>query len=136
MKTKACLRTASPRTASARTVLFGSSSRGRLLCGLTALSLAVMPAVSPAWALSLEEAKAHGLVGETPSGYLDVVQQSPEATAVANDINAQRKQAYQQIAAKNGSPLSAVEQIAGKQAIEKAAPGTMVKLPNGSWKKK
>ncbi len=92
--------------------------------------------VAPAEALSLDEAKAQGLVGETPSGYLEVIKPSPDANSLAAQINAERKKAYEQIAAKNGSPISAVELIAGKQAIDKAPAGTMVKLPNGSWKKK
>jgi uncharacterized protein len=54
-------------------------------------------------------------------------------TALVNDINAKRKAAYTDIAQRNGTALDAVEQLAGKKAIEKTPPGQYVKLPSGEW---
>ncbi|WKZ56643.1 MAG: YdbL family protein [Bdellovibrionota bacterium] len=104
------------------------------------LCFALMAIAAPAlaWALSLDEAKAQGVVGETPSGYLAVVQgkDSAAAASLVSSINAQRKDRYSQIAKQNGTPLHVVEQLAGKKAIENTKPGQYVQLPNGSWARK
>ena len=91
-----------------------------------------------AWALDLDDAKASGLVGETPSGYLAAVSTSPsaEVTALVNDVNAKRKQQYSEIASKRNISLSAVEKLAAKKAYEKTLPGHFVQTPSGSWEKK
>ena len=90
----------------------------------------------PAFAIDLQTAKDQGLVGETPGGYLEAVKApSPEVKALVDDINAKRKQKYQDIAARNKTSLQAVEQLAGKKAIEKSASGSYVKL-GGSWQRK
>jgi uncharacterized protein YdbL (DUF1318 family) len=89
----------------------------------------------PAMALDLHTAKAQGLVGETATGYLAAVKASPEVQQLVNTINAKRRQHYQQIAKRNNTPLSAVEQLAGKKAIDKTPPGQFIRI-NGSWRKK
>jgi uncharacterized protein YdbL (DUF1318 family) len=89
----------------------------------------------PAMAIDLQDAKAKGLVGETATGYLAPVKSTPEVQKLVNDINAKRKQHYKQIAQRNKTQLNAVEQLAGKKAIEKTPPGQFVNI-NGSWKKK
>lgn len=101
---------------------------------LAVFCLLVLPIA--ALALSLDEAKAKGLVGEEPTGYLGVVSASPEATQIAQDINAKRRQKYQQIAQQNGTAVAAVEALAGKKAIEGTPPGQYVKSDSGSWVKK
>ncbi len=72
----------------------------------------------PASALNLSEAKAQGLVQETASGYLVAVKPSDEVNALVSKINEGRKAEYQRIADKRGTPLSAVEQQAGKKLTE------------------
>ena len=69
----------------------------------------------PVSALNLDQAKAQGLVRETPRGYLVAVKSSAEVNALVNKINAGRKAEYQKIAKKRGTSLSAVEQLAGKR---------------------
>lgn len=88
------------------------------------------------FALSLEEAKSKGLVGEDPSGYLGAVQQSPEVMQLIKDINSRRRAKYEQIAQQNGTPVAAVEALAGKKAIEKTPSGEFVKSASGQWVKK
>ncbi len=102
---------------------------------IVALALTFLTS-SSAFALSLEDAKQRGLVGETPSGYLEAVAPSAEAQQLVNEINQKRTEAYKAIAAKNGAGVDAVAQIAGKEAIEKAPSGTYVKLPGGNWTRK
>jgi uncharacterized protein YdbL (DUF1318 family) len=91
---------------------------------------------APVLALDLQTAKSQGLVGETPSGYLEAVTPpSAETKALLDSINAKRKQKYQEIASRNNTALQAVEQLAGKKAIEKSAAGHYIKL-GGNWQKK
>jgi len=86
--------------------------------------------------LSLDEAKSKGLVGEMQTGYLGEVVSSKEGHAVVDDINSKRRQKYQEIAKSNGTALAAVEQLAGKKAIENTQSGNFIKLPSGQWVKK
>jgi len=88
-------------------------------------------------ALDLQTAKSQGMVGETPSGYLAPVQPAPggEVMQLVQSINQQRRQEYQKIAQRNNTSLKAVEQLAGKQALEKTPRGQYIRL-NGTWSKK
>ena len=89
-----------------------------------------------AFALDLDTAKAQGLVGERPDGYLGVVHGGhAEAVALVNDINYKRRLVYEDIAAKRGIPLDAVEATAGAKAIEKTAPGNFI-LRADHWVRK
>lgn len=96
----------------------------------------LLPAL--AWAISLDEAKSKGLVGEEPSGYLGVVQVGApgDVTSLVASVNSQRRDKYSEIAKKNGTPLAAVEALAGEKAIQNTSGGNFIRLPNGSWKKK
>lgn len=91
-----------------------------------------------AWALSLDDAKSKGLIGEQPNGYLAAVtgKSSPEVDALIQSVNQQRKQRYQEIAKKNNTTLAAVEILAGNTAIKKTSPGNYIQLPSGQWMKK
>ncbi|MCB0318303.1 MAG: YdbL family protein [Bdellovibrionales bacterium] len=89
---------------------------------------------SAAWAISLPDAKAQKLVGETPSGYLEAVSGSPSADvkALVDDINSKRRDEYKKIADKNKTKIAAVEALAGSKAIEKTPAGQYVKK-GGNW---
>jgi uncharacterized protein len=92
--------------------------------------------LSPAFAISLEEAKAKGLVGERPNGYLGIVNPAgPDVQALTNDVNQKRRQAYEDIARRNGTQLDAVEALAGDKAIQNTKPGNYIEGPGG-WMKK
>jgi uncharacterized protein YdbL (DUF1318 family) len=91
---------------------------------------------SSAFALSLDEAKANGLVGEKPNGYLGAVNPSnAEALALIKDVNQKRRQAYEDIAKRNGTNVQAVQTLAGEKAIQNTKPGNFVEGPGG-WSKK
>lgn len=90
----------------------------------------------PAWALSLDEAKAKGLVGEKPSGYLGVVSGGGDVQALVKDINQKRRQAYEDIARRNKTNVNDVEALAGEKAIQNTQPGHFVQSPSGQWTKK
>ena len=103
---------------------------------LALITICLLIITQPVYALDLPTAKQKGLVGETPSGYLEAVKSpSPEVTALIDSINSQRKQKYKDIAARNNTSLEAVELLAGKKAIEKSGPGNFVKI-GGSWQQK
>ncbi|EKE72337.1 YdbL family protein [Gallaecimonas xiamenensis] len=89
-----------------------------------------------AFALNLDDAKGQGLLGEQPDGFLGVVQATPEAVALAQDINQKRRDAYLQIARKNGISLEQVANLAGQKAIERTPKGQYIKTPEGQWVRK
>lgn len=96
----------------------------------------------PAFALSLSEAmsalgdaKAAGLLGEQPDGYLGVIRGDGQATAIASQINQARRAEYQRLANQNGIALRDVETIAGQKAIDKTPPGQFV-WQGGRWRQK
>ena len=90
---------------------------------------------SQAWAMTLQEAKAAGYLGEQTNGYVGVVSANTEASQIADSINAQRKAEYESIASKNGTTLDAVEALAGQTAINKTPGGQYVNTGSG-WQKK
>ena len=105
----------------------------RLLLGV---AVGWVVCTQPVFALSLEEAKTKGLVGEKNTGYLGAVNPAnPEAQALAEEINKKRRQAYQDIARRDGASMGTVESLAGEKAIEKTKPGNYVEGPSG-WMKK
>jgi uncharacterized protein YdbL (DUF1318 family) len=104
----------------------------------TALAcLALAFAALPAAAASLDAAKASGQVGERIDGYLSVVDANAPADvrALVDQINAERRTKYEQIAKKQGAPVAAVAQIAGKKLIERTPPGEYVLDASGQWRK-
>lgn len=100
---------------------------------ITLLSAALFSFSS--WAISLDDAKNQGLVGEDSSGYLGLVVQSAEAKAVVDEINAKRKAQYLKLAKKNNLSLAQVEALAAAKTIEKTQAGHFVEV-NGKWVKK
>ena len=100
-----------------------------LLLSLTSLS---------AYAATLNQAKAQGLIGEQANGYIGFVTGSPKAQlqSLVNSVNAKRRQEYQLIAKKNATNVQTVEKIAGAAAIRKTTKGHYVRAPGGQWLKK
>ena len=111
------------------------TQRGLLL--FLVLGLFCLQWATPVWSMSLQEAKSQGLVGETLSGYLELVDPSAsrDVRALMHDINQKRKQKYEEIARRNKTSLNAVESLAGQKAIKKTKPGYFIK-PDGKWRKK
>ncbi|WP_457573786.1 YdbL family protein [Desulfolithobacter sp.] len=116
----------------------GHDHTSRLLSGLAALLLVVsiMLLAGPGLAIDLQSAKDQGLVGETPSGYLEAVgTPTAEVASLVKTINEKRRARYLEIAKKNGTDLAVVEKLAGRKAIEKTRPGNYIKI-NGKWVRK
>jgi len=87
------------------------------------------------WALSLQDAKKQGKVGETVSGYVAAVKPEASINALVQSINGKRKQKYQAIAKRNGTSLSSVEKLAGQKSLQKTPAGQFINAGSG-WKKK
>jgi uncharacterized protein YdbL (DUF1318 family) len=95
-------------------------------------------ATSPARALSLNDAKAQGLLGEQPNGYLGVVPGNVNAqvSALIQKINAKRRAAYQSVANSNGTTLKSVEGVAGIKLLGRVQPGQWFMGSQGKWRQR
>jgi hypothetical protein len=105
---------------------------------ITRVVLALTLSLNVAWAISLDQAKSQGLVGETPSGYLASVNPSPksEVTQLISDINQKRKAAYKESASKAGVELKVIEARIGQKLYERADKGEYLQSTSGQWYKK
>lgn len=100
-----------------------------LLLTLSVLSLS-------AFAMSLQDAKSQGYLGEQANGYLGLVQANPEAKAVMDDVNNKRRAHYETIAKKNNLSPTDVAKLAGAKAINATEKGNYVQDNKGKWIKK
>lgn len=90
------------------------------------------------FALTLQEAKTEGLVGELRSGYVGLVVESApsEVVAMVRDVNNQRRELYQQIASQNGISVEQVAALAFEKAVEATPAGQYLQDAGGSWVQK
>ncbi|KZN52560.1 YdbL family protein [Pseudoalteromonas luteoviolacea] len=86
-------------------------------------------------ALTINEAKSQGMVGENSAGYLGVIKGAGDVKKLVADINKKRKAKYQQLAKKNGISLSQVEKLAAEKTYKKTSSGHFIQV-NGKWVKK
>lgn len=91
---------------------------------------------STANALTIDEAKKQGRVGETLSGYLAAVIQDAETLAFVDRINAGRTEKYKEIALKNNIKPDDVAKMTGEKLIARAEKGEYVRGINGMWVQK
>jgi uncharacterized protein YdbL (DUF1318 family) len=98
--------------------------------------LALALAALPAQAGPLEDAKRQGLVGERPDGYLGAPPGARGSDQMIGEINAKRRQAYGEIAGRNGASSDDVGTITGQRLIEQAPPGSWVMDRHGNWQRK
>ncbi|UCQ59173.1 YdbL family protein [Edwardsiella piscicida] len=100
-----------------------------LFCAALALSL-------PPRAVTLDEARASGRVGETLSGYLAARSQDAETLALVARVNRGRAESYQALAQSNGVSRDSVARLAGEKLVARARPGDYVQGINGMWLRK
>jgi uncharacterized protein YdbL (DUF1318 family) len=93
---------------------------------------------APAWALTKDDAKAQGLMGEQSNGYLGIVTTKPtqDLKALVAQINNKRRAAYAKGATKAGVERSVFELRMGQRLQERSPAGHYIQLQNGKWKKK
>ncbi|MBP2197840.1 YdbL family protein [Pantoea cypripedii] len=97
------------------------------------LALLLVPS---AWALTLDQARQQGRVGETLSGYIAARQQDSETLALVKRINDGRSQQYQRVAQQNNLTTGEVARIAGEKLVNRAGSGEYVQGINGQWLQK
>jgi uncharacterized protein len=84
----------------------------------------------------IAQLKTQGIVGENNRGYLDFVGNVKTHEALIAQENQDRKAVYAHIAKQQNTSLSVVEKNRALQLIERAAPGTYVQMPDGTWVQK
>lgn len=103
-----------------------------------AIMLSVMIFAMPltASAMSLDDAKHQGLIGERMDGYVGIVSTStPELVALVKATNNARRNEYSRIATETGQPRNIIEQLAAKKAYELTPRGQYVQDGSGGWHK-
>jgi uncharacterized protein YdbL (DUF1318 family) len=105
---------------------------------LLTVLLVLVGGMSHALAMTLEQAKSAGLIGEQRDGYIGLVQQNapPEVRELVQEVNRQRRQRYEEIARENDIALSDVAQLAYARAVEATRSGHFVQDANGNWVRK
>lgn len=83
----------------------------------------------------VDAAITEGIVGETASGYLALVNgtASPEITNAMNEINIGRKTVYTRLARAQNVQVEIVAALTGEKQLAGAAPGTKVLTKAGRW---
>src|SRR5690606_39867287 len=103
-------------------MLRGRGSMARFLTAAAAFMCVFVITVA-AWALELNEARARGLVGETPRGYISPVQSpTPEVSALVHRINRCRRAGFARVAEQTGTRLQQVEALAAQKMIRQLPP--------------
>lgn len=105
---------------------------------LIALMMLTLGLCAPALALTLNEARSAGRVGETLSGYIAPRSQDRETLALAlvEQINKARTDSYQKLADSNNIPVDEVAKMAGTKLVARANPSEYVQGINGKWLQK
>lgn len=102
------------------------------------IGLALILSSMNVMAISLDEAKTQGLVGERSDGYLGYVVKpaSSEVVALVKLVNNKRKAKFVSTAKKTGATLKQVEMSFHKRALQATSSGKYVQDKNGQWVKK
>ena len=104
----------------------------------TLLVACMLLLVPVSFALTLQEAKSEGLIGEQRNGYVGLVVESAPAAVMdlAGDVNNQRRELYQRIAKQNNISLEQLEALAYEKAVEATTAGQYLQGASGYWVKK
>jgi len=105
---------------------------------ITAACLILLLLSPGAWAVTLQEAKAEGQIGEQRDGYVGLVVNNvaSDVVALVRDVNNQRRQRYQQIAQQNGITVEQVAALAYERAVQATRSGHFVQNASGAWIRK
>jgi len=129
------------RTQSFRRRLVALNRRNILLgLGLAIAMLAAVNVFAPVASVNaadglLDQARAAGIVGERFDGYA-MIRDAGASSALrqlVNDVNARRKQVYENRAASEGIPVAQVGRVYAQEISESAPPGTWYLSESGAW---
>ncbi|WP_308368073.1 MULTISPECIES: YdbL family protein [unclassified Microbulbifer] len=105
-----------------------------LKTALLCLGLAI---ALPVAAITLDEARSRGLVGEANSGYIAAVgESSPELESLVAEVNAKRKAEYARIAKRNNIDISQVAARAAEKLEARLSAGQYYQDTRGRWVRK
>jgi uncharacterized protein YdbL (DUF1318 family) len=116
-----------------------SSERRRFLAALVAALIAAgAPGMAAAQSARLLDApRAQGIVGERYDGYAQIRGAAgAEVQKLVDQVNAERKQLYQQRAAAEHVPVEAIGKIYAQEILQSAPAGTWFLGENGQWVRK
>lgn len=103
----------------------------------TALLCLGLAIALPALAITLDQARSQGLVGEANSGYIAVVSQSsPELEKLVAEVNARRKAEYARIAKRNNITVAQVAARAAQKLEARLSSGDYYQDNRGRWAQK
>lgn len=96
---------------------------------LSALSFSI------AYAITLDEAKSEGLVGEKLDGFIAAVTANPndEVRNLIEITNRGRREVYAELAERNGTTIEIVGILAAEKLYAQAASNEYVQNPDGRW---
>lgn len=118
---------------------FRYSRFGKKLTRLLASGLALMMLLAlPALAETLDGARAKGLIGERPDGYVGaVVSPTADIQALITKVNAQRRTKYEQIAKQKGVPVEQIGALTAEKIVQdNLQSGWYYMDAGGNWAKK
>ena len=86
----------------------------------------------------LKSFKGQGVLGENNRGYIEVLTNNPEAKALAESENKDRKFIYKTIEEQNNltDALETIEKVFGQVQRDKASPGDKIQQEDGQWVQK
>ncbi len=111
----------------------------RLIFKLIFFLVALVPLIcTPAFGLTLNQAKQQGYIGEKTNGYIGIVTSTApaEAKKIVADTNSKRKAYYQSIAKNNGISVTEVENLAGQKIVNHTSSGQYTQKASGQWERK
>ena len=110
----------------------------RKLSAWTTVALLGLLLAGPVWAVTLQEAKDQGLVGEQRDGYVGLVAgtAAAEVRDLVRDVNDERRRRYEQIARDNGITVEQVAAVAWERAVQATRSGHYLQDENGRWVRK
>jgi len=110
--------------------------KNRIQAAFALIALMLISFSAPA-AMTIDEAKQNGLIGEDASGYIGAVARpNSEIRALVASVNDRRREEYERIASANNLEVDAVEKLAGKKTIEMTPTGFYIRLPGRDWQRK
>ena len=113
-----------------RTIMKRSFSYLAAVAGGAALAIA-----APVFAQDYNAAKAAGLIGEKPDGYVGIVGSgSPELRRMVDDTNIKRKAVYAEKAQAERATVEEYAFTSGCLLIARTSPGMKYQTPGGTWK--
>lgn len=105
--------------------------------GLLAVATLMTTLTTPVFALSLDQARAQGWVGESASGLLVARPgAAPSVQSFVNEINTGRMQEFQRGAQKTGVDTKTFQQRMGQRLIQRLKPGQWYQDEYGHWQQK